>query len=95
MSHSSTNSYVHLQLYISHFYQVSFSTSGDLLLTASADHTARIWLAESGSCLQVLSGHTDEVYACTFSYNQDMIITASKDNQCLFWRRYDWYTPDA
>lgn len=69
-----------------------FSSTGGLLLTASADQSARLWLTDSGLCSQVLSGHQSDVFSCAFSYDGDIIVTASKDNTCRLWRRYDWYT---
>lgn len=66
--------------------KVCFSPSGCMLLTASADNTARLWLTESGQCSQVLAGHEGEVFSCAYSYAGDAILTASKDNSCRFWR---------
>jgi WD40 repeat protein len=38
--------------------KASFSSDGERVVTASADNTARVWDAESGIVLTVLSGHT-------------------------------------
>lgn len=35
----------------------------------------RLWDCESGECLQVLEGHTDEIFSCAFNYEGDFIIT--------------------
>lgn len=48
--------------------KVRFNPIGNLVLTASADKTARIWHTETGLCSQILSGHTDEVISCAFNY---------------------------
>lgn len=48
--------------------KVRFNPIGNLLLSASADKSARVWFTETGTCSQVLSGHTDEVISCEFSY---------------------------
>lgn len=48
--------------------KVRFNPVGNLLLSTSADKTARLWFTETGVCSQVLSGHTDEVISCEFSY---------------------------
>ncbi len=37
-------------------------------------------------CLQVLEGHSDEIFSCAFNYEGDSIITGSKDNTCRIWR---------
>lgn len=36
--------------------------------------------------MQVLEGHTDEIFSCAFNYEGDFIITGSKDNTCRIWR---------
>lgn len=59
---------------------------GTRILTASNDQTCRLWDAESGDCLQVLTGHTDEVFSCAFNYEGSSIITGSKDNTCRIWQ---------
>jgi len=65
--------------------KVQFSPNGQMLLTASADKTCRLW-SMTGVCLQVLEGHGDEILNCTFNYDGDCIITGSKDNTCRVWR---------
>src|SRR5262249_28947966 len=44
-----------------------FSADGHRILTASSDHTARIWNADDGRPLVTLSGHTDRVEDACFS----------------------------
>lgn len=66
-----------------------FSPGGSQLLTASQDHTARLWTVETATCVQVLEGHQDDLFFCAFSYNGDVLLTASKDNTCRVWRRDD------
>ncbi|GAB5576058.1 dynein assembly factor with WDR repeat domains 1 isoform X1 [Prionailurus iriomotensis] len=55
---------------------ISFNPQGNRLLTGSTDKTARIWDAQTGQCLQVLEGHTDEIFSCAFNYKGNIIITA-------------------
>ena len=59
---------------------------GSKILTASSDKSARLWDADSGDCLQILEGHTDEIFSCAFNYEGDTIITGSKDNTCRIWK---------
>lgn len=40
---------------------VEFNSTGELLLTGSFDHTARIWDIRTGQCVHVLRGHDGEV----------------------------------
>jgi WD domain, G-beta repeat len=46
----------------------------------------RLWEVETGDCLQILEGHTDEIFSCAFNYEGDTIITGSKDNTCRIWK---------
>ncbi|KAB0394347.1 hypothetical protein E2I00_003872, partial [Balaenoptera physalus] len=55
--------------------KISFNPQGNRLLTGSSDKTARIWDVQTGQCLQVLEGHTDEIFSCAFNYKGDIIIT--------------------
>ena len=40
-----------------------------LLVTASFDHTIRLWDTESGVCINTLTAHTQPVYSVAFSPN--------------------------
>ena len=66
--------------------QITFNPQGTLVMTASADKTARLWDPETGECRQILEGHTDEIFSCAFNYEGNTIITGSKDNTCRVWR---------
>ncbi len=47
----------------------AFSPDGQLVATASLDHTARIWSVKDGSTVAILKGHSDEL--TTVSFNHD------------------------
>lgn len=55
--------------------QTCFNPQGTRILTASSDKFARLWDVESGECLQILQGHTDDIFSCAFNYEGDTIIT--------------------
>lgn len=59
------------------FLKVCFNPKGNRILTASSDKTARLWDAATGHCLQILEGHTDEIFSCAFNYKGDIIITGN------------------
>jgi len=56
-----------------------FSPDGKLILTASSDHTARIYEVSTGKELQVLSNHIDEVNTAVFSPDGKFALTSSRD----------------
>ena len=43
---------------------MQFSPNGYKIITASSDRTCRLWSVETGECLQVLEGHSDEIFSC-------------------------------
>ena len=48
-----------------------------LIVTASADKTARLWAAATCAPLMTLEGHTGSVDSCAFSPDGQRILTAS------------------
>jgi len=62
-----------------------FSPDGQRILTASADHTARLWNASSGQLLATLQGHSDYVGSAVFSPDGQRILTASADHTARLW----------
>jgi WD40 repeat protein len=55
------------------------------LVTASADHSARIWDVNAGRLIAALNGHTDTVTAVAISTNLGVIATASADQTVRLW----------
>lgn len=62
-------------------FQTCFNPQGTRILTASSDKVARLWDADTGNCLQLLEGHTDEIFSCAFNYEGDTIITGKRSRQ--------------
>lgn len=62
---------------------MAFNSQGTQILTASADKTARIWDAKTGQNLQVLEGHTDEIFSCSYNYEGNIIITGEQSDCIL------------
>ncbi|OJT20892.1 hypothetical protein BO221_28760 [Archangium sp. Cb G35] len=62
------------------------SPNGALVLTASADKTARIWHTDGTGQPIILSGHTGTVNSATFSRNGALVLTASVDKTARIWR---------
>ncbi|ETO02095.1 WD repeat-containing protein [Reticulomyxa filosa] len=64
---------------------VEFSADGRNIVSASYDHTIRIWDAESGKQLQIFRGHTDRVFAARFSLDGRNIVSCSNDGTIRLW----------
>ena len=62
-----------------------FSSDGQRILTASDDHTARLWNSMDGHLLATLVGHTDKIVYAEFSPDGKRIVTASFDHTARTW----------
>ncbi|HJZ23557.1 MAG TPA: hypothetical protein VJ201_03820, partial [Candidatus Babeliales bacterium] len=58
-------------------YSASFSPDGRWVVTASDDHTARIWDAATGQVIHTLQGHQGAIYSASFSPDGQRIVTSS------------------
>jgi WD40 repeat protein len=63
----------------------AWSPDSRFFVTASDDHTAKVWDAETGEILHNLSGHTSEVNATSWSSDGSKIATASADSSVRIW----------
>jgi WD40 repeat protein len=59
-----------------------------MVVTASEDHTARLWSAPDGGLLSTLR-HNNEVTHAVFSPDGRMVITASADDTARLWSAAD------
>jgi WD40 repeat protein len=59
--------------------RVGFSPSGELVVTASDDGTARVWEVGGGRSVALLSGYRGAVAAAAFSPDGRRIVTAGDD----------------
>jgi len=64
---------------------VSFSPDRRLIVTGSADNTAKVWDAASGKLLRTLSGHGGPVLSVSFSPDGRFIVTGSSDGTAKVW----------
>src|SRR5687768_5649867 len=58
--------------------QCRFSASGDLLVSASSDYTARVWSVPWLRPISVLNGHQDDVEMAVFDPDTTRVATASR-----------------
>jgi tetratricopeptide (TPR) repeat protein len=64
---------------------IAFSPDGRLLLTSSADHTARMWLVASARPVGRPLRHQGIVRFATFSPDGQQVVTASDDRTAQLW----------
>jgi WD40 repeat protein len=63
----------------------SYSSDGTKILTASADHTARLWDARTGSQLTPPLQHDDAVISAAFSPDGKRVVTGSSESEVRIW----------
>ena len=66
-------------------WSAGFSPDGTRIVTASADKTARVWMADGSGAPVVLRGHENRVTSAGFSPDGTRIVTASGDNTARVW----------
>jgi WD40 repeat protein len=66
-------------------YAAAFSPDGKRIVTASVDHSARVWDAVTGHLLATLTGHAGPVNDAAFSRDGKRIVTASEDGTARVW----------
>jgi WD40 repeat protein len=63
----------------------AFSSDGALVLTASWDHTARVWEVATGHALGIPLTHQSAVTSAAFSLDGRRVVTASRDHTARVW----------
>lgn len=66
-------------------YRAAFSRDGRRVVMASADKTARVWDATTGTQLALMAGHQGFVFAAMFSPDGQRVVTASSDKTARVW----------
>ena len=64
---------------------VSLTSDGTQIVSASDDQTVRTWEPESGHELCVLQGHTDSVYMVRICPDGQRLVSASQDRTLKMW----------
>ncbi|MBL1179025.1 TIR domain-containing protein [Pantanalinema sp. GBBB05] len=65
----------------------SFSPDGKTLVSASSDHTIKLWNTETGQLLQTLVGHAGPVYSVKYSPDGQLLASTGADQTVRLWRR--------
>src|SRR5215831_10929222 len=66
-------------------YAAAFSPDGARVVTASSDHTARVWDAHTGKPLTDPLEHRDSVNGAAFSPDGARVITANSGHTARVW----------
>jgi WD40 repeat protein len=66
-------------------FDISFSSDGQRLVSASSDKTLKIWELKTGAHLSTLTGHSHFVFSCDFSPDGKRIVSGSFDGKLLLW----------
>src|SRR5258708_3879671 len=69
-------------------YAVAFSPDGKYLITASFDHTLKLWETATGKEVKTYggaTGHTKQVISVAFNQDGSMIASGSTDNTLKVW----------
>ena len=61
------------------------SPDGRRIVSASSDHTLKLWDALTGAELATLAGHLEGVWACALSSDGRRVVSASEDHTLRVW----------
>lgn len=67
-------------------FDLDISPDGELVASASADRSTRLWSLAEGKLIRTLEGHTGYVLAAAFSPANDRLATAGDDAEVKVWR---------
>lgn len=64
---------------------VEFHREYPWIISASDDHTIRIWNWQSRQCISILTGHSHYVMCAKFHPTEDLVVSASLDGTVRVW----------
>jgi glucose repression regulatory protein TUP1 len=66
-------------------WSVAVSPNNQLVAGGSLDSTVRIWHAQTGALLHVITGHSNSVYSVVFTHDGCGLISGSQDKSLKYW----------
>ena len=64
---------------------LALSPDGNLLASASADETIRLWQLKDNECVAVLRGHQARVLAVSFAADSKRLVSGGEDSRGMVW----------
>ena len=74
-----------LEGHTDHIYSIDTSDSSNVALTASADHSVRLWDLRTGQCVRVMEGHEDAVNSVSMDSACKTAVSGSDDENVKLW----------
>jgi WD40 repeat protein len=71
--------------HLASIWSCAVSADGRFILSASADHTVKLWNFDTGEELRTLTGHTAAVQGCAFSPDGGLVASAGADGTLRIW----------
>ncbi|OQV16433.1 Notchless protein-like protein 1 [Hypsibius exemplaris] len=65
--------------------QVCFSPNGNLIASASFDHSVKLWNGITGKFIASLRGHVQRVYQVAWSADSRLLVSGSQDSTLKLW----------
>ena len=80
--------------YQAHVTSIVFMDEGRVMVSASADHTIRVWDMITGELLDTLRGHAEEVRGAVVHPDGETVITRGFDGELLSWKPLEKRIPN-
>jgi WD40 repeat protein/DNA-binding CsgD family transcriptional regulator len=81
--------FLNLEGHTSRIWDVCFSADGKIIASGSDDHTVRLWDANTGKCVNILTGankgYESQVWAVAFSPDSKFLAIGSDDHTVRLW----------
>ncbi len=76
-------------------FDVAYAANGNWVAAGCEDGKVRVYNADSGEEVAVLSGHTDKVFTVEFSPTNELLASGGDDDTIILWKTSDWSKKSA